>query len=254
MKKEFTNEVVLAVNGNVSVVGSDYTKKTEKLAELGFSYTRSKGLTFPACFNVEVTDNNSAQVLYDCFTVYSELVNVLYQTTGGFDSEMFGSFLFELFRVLFEVNIHNVENTEWVREFSKKCIKFTLQMARDEAVGVNNITRYYSLYTTKLLNNILTKYDYRSIMTYLGSDGITSCRMSVGQVFITKALWRLRNDYCDISEIVDRVFYSMKMLRKISYNSAFGKDEVKSELLEMTECYKDITECLYYAEHWIADF
>lgn len=254
MKKEFTNEVVLAVNGNVAVVDTCYAKKTEKLSELGFSYTKSKGLDFPECFNIEVTENNSAQVLYDCFTVYSELVSVLYQTTGGFDSEMFGSFLFELFRVFYECHIYEVEVTEWLREFSKKCIKFTLQVARDESVGFQNINRYYSLYITKLLNDILTKYDYRGSMCYLGTEGITTCRMSQGQIFITKALWRLGNEFCDISEIVDRVFYSMKMLRKISYNSVFGKDEASPKISEMTECYKDISECIYYAEYWVAEF
>lgn len=254
MKKEFTNEVVLAVNGNVSVVGSDYTKKTEKLAELGFRYTRSKGLDFPDCFNVEVTENNSAQVLYDCFTVYSELVNVLYQTTGGFDSEMFGSFLFELFRVLFdEYYYHSVKVTDWMREFSKKCIKFTLQIARDEAVGVNNITRYYSLYTTKILNDILTKYDYRAYLYYLGSNGIRSCRMSTGQFLITKALWNLSNEFCDISEIVDRVVYTMKLLRQYSSDSEYsdyGKNFQKSE---MTVCYKEISECIE-SEFWILPY
>lgn len=253
MKKEFTKKVVVE-KGSISLVNSCYAKKTERLSELGFSVTSAGDVSYPACFEPKVTESNSAQVLYDCFTSYTEVVKTLYQTTGGFDSEMLGTFIFELVKVIFESHVHNAEVSEFLRKFIKKCIKFTLLMSREECIGEYNKKHYYKYWLTNLLDDVLTKYDYKGRLYYLdyeGFDGICSCRMSQGQIFITKALWRLANEFCNISELVDGCFYSMRLLRVYSYDLEVREFLKQSQKMEMTACYKEILDCID-TEFWIS--
>ena len=252
MKKEFTKKVVVE-KGSVSLVDSCYVKKSERLSELGFSVTSAGDVSFPACFEPKVTESNSAQVLYDCFTSYSGIVETLYQTEGGFDSEMLGTFIFELVKVIFNEYYHTAKVTDWVRGFIKKCIKFTLLMSREECIGEYNKTYYYNYWLTNLLDDVLTKYDYRAYLYYLGSSGICSCRMSTGQFLVTKALWELSSEFFDVSEIVDRVFYSMRMLRQYSTELEYSECSKNCQKMEMTACYKEISECIE-SEFWILSY
>ena len=212
MKNLLKNLIVLDENGNVAKVNSCYDEKTRKLSDLGFSITKSGRLAFPECFNSEITENNLAQVLYDCLGSYRMAMRVLYYTEGGFDSEMLGWFLFELCKTLYESCIHEREFAEWLQGYIKKCVDVTFFASFSEVKGCFNKKYFYKIYFFKVLNEILTRYDFRDVLNYFGVGGdVKSCRMSTGQILLTKALWRLKNDFCDISEIVNECCNTMKL-------------------------------------------
>lgn len=254
MKNLLTNEVVLAENGNVAKVSSCYVEKTRKLSDLGFSITKRGRLSFPDCFNSEITENNLAQVLYDCLGSYRMAVRVLYYTEGGFDSEMFGCFLFELCKVLYESCIHEREFAEWLQDYIKKCIDVTFYASFSEAKGCFNKRQFYKIHFFNLLNELLTRYDFRDALNYFGYGGvIKSRRMSTGQILLTKTLWRLKNDFCGISEIVTECFDAMKMLRLYTYDADYKEYREAFQKLEMTACYREILECIDFSKFWISN-
>lgn len=239
-------------NGNVTVVDGCYVKKTERLSELGFSITKFGSLAFPECFNTKITENNSAQVLCECFTLYKKIMRVLYYTEGGFDSELFGCFLFELCKVLYESCIHEMEFAEWYQGYVKKCVDVTFFASFSEAKGCFNKKYFYKIHFFNLLNELLTRYDFRDVLNYFGVGGdVKSCRMSTGQILLTKALWKLKNDFCDISEVVNECFDAMKMLRLYTYDTEYKEYRDAFQKLEMTACYREISECIENSGFWI---
>lgn len=254
MKNLLTNEVVLAENGNVAKISSCYVEKTRKLSDLGFSITKRGRLSFPDCFNSEITENNLTQVLYDCLGTYRMAMRVLYYTEGGFDSEMFGWYLFELCKTLYESCIHEREFAEWLQGFAKKCIDATFSMAWSESKGYFNKKQCYKTYFFNLLNELLTRYDFRDVLNYFGVGGVVKrCRMSTGQILLTKALWRLKNEFCDISEIVTECFDAMKMLRLYTYDADYKEYREAFQKLEMTACYREISECIEFSGYWVSN-
>lgn len=253
MKNLLTNEVVLMENGNVTVVDGCYVKKTERLSELGFSIAKNGSLAFPECFNTKITENNSAQVLCECFTLYKKITRVLYYTDGGFNSEMLGWFLFELCKVLRDECSHEIEFTEWYQGYVKKCIDVTFSASFSEAKGCFNKKYFYKVHFFNLLNELLTRYDFRGTLNYFGDGGdVKSCRMSIGQILLTKALWRMSKDFCDITEIVNECFNTMKLLRLYTYDTNYKEYRDAFQKLEMTVCYKEISECIEFSGFWIS--
>ena len=241
-------------NGSVLSVDACYVKKTEKLSELGFSITKFGRLEFPECFNTKITENNSEQVLCDCFTLYRKAMRVLYETNGGFNSEMLGCFLFELCKVLRDEGIHKTEFAEWYQGYVKKCIDVTFSISFSEAKGCFNKKHFYNTHFFNLLNELLTLYDFSDTLRYFGDGGVVkSCRMSMGQVYITRALWRLSNDFCDISEIVNECFKIMKLLRLYTYDKDYKDYRDDFQKLEMTACYREISECIEFSGFWISN-
>ena len=252
MLKNSTNEVIMVKNGTSSIVDACYAKKTERLSNLGFSITENGKLAFPDCFNIKITSGNVTEVLDDCIRLYTKVTNVLYYTDGGFDTEMVGWFLFELCKVLREECI--IENAEWLQGYIKKCVDVTLFTAYSEAKGCFNKKYFYKIHFFNLLNELLTRYDFRDALNYFGDGGVVkSCRMSLGQVYITRALWRLSNDFCDISEVVNECFKIMKLLRLYTYDTNYKEYRDAFQKLEMTACYREISECIEFSRFWISN-
>ena len=252
MKNLLTNEVVLMENGNVTVVDGCYVKKTERLSELGFSITKFGSLAFPECFNTKITLGNVTGVLDECIRVYTKVINELYYTDGDFDTQMLGCFLFELCKVLREECI--IENAEWLQGYAKKCVDVTLYTAYTEAKGCFNKKYFYKIHFFNLLNELLTRYDFRGTLNYFGNGGdVKSCRMSIGQILLTKALWRMSKDFCDISEIVNECFNTMKLLRLYTYDTNYKDYRDAFQKSEMTVCYKEISECIEFSKFWISN-
>lgn len=250
MLKNSTNEVIMVKNGTASIVDECYVKKTEKLSELGFSITKCGRLAFPKCFNTIITAGNVTEVLDECVRIYTKVINELYYTEGDFDTQMLGCFLFELCKVLRDDCI--IENEEWFQGYVKKCIDVTFSASFSEAKGCFNKKYFYKIHFFNLLNELLTRYDFRDTLNYFGDGGVVkSCRMSLGQVYITRALWRMSKYFCDISEIVNECFKIMKLLRLYTYDTSYKEYRDAFQKSEMTACYREISECIEFSKFWL---